>query len=129
MRSAIAARTGCIALLTTALASGAPQPSRTTSTDLEKIQHIVVIFAENRSFDNLYGLFPGANGIPGVNATGTGTVSAQLDRNAAGTTLAKLPQTWGGVTAAGQTPVVTQAQSDNLANQPFRIDTTFGVGT
>ena len=94
-----------------------------------KVSNVVVIFAENRSFDNLYGLFPGANGIPGVNASATGTFIAQTDRNAAGTTLAKLPQTWGGVTAAGQSPVVTQAQSDNLANQPFRIDTAFGIGT
>ncbi|MBI5264749.1 MAG: acid phosphatase [Bradyrhizobium sp.] len=31
--------------------------------DLSKIQNIVVIYAENRSFDHLYGLFPGANGI------------------------------------------------------------------
>ena len=31
--------------------------------DLTKIQTIVVIYAENRSFDHLYGLFPGANGI------------------------------------------------------------------
>ena len=30
---------------------------------LRKIETIVVIYAENRSFDNLYGLFPGANGI------------------------------------------------------------------
>jgi len=93
------------------------------------VQNIVVIYAENRSFDNLYGLFPGANGIPGVNSSGTGTIAAQTDRTAAGATLTKLPQTWGGVTAAGQTPVVTQAQSDNLANQPFRIDSTFGIGT
>ena len=30
---------------------------------LDAIQHVVVIYAENRSFDNLYGLFPGASGI------------------------------------------------------------------
>src|SRR5204863_7070610 len=35
--------------------------------DLSRIETIVVIYAENRSFDHLYGLFPGANGI--VNAT------------------------------------------------------------
>jgi acid phosphatase len=33
------------------------------ATALAKIEHIVVIYAENRSFDHLYGLFPGANGI------------------------------------------------------------------
>ncbi len=31
--------------------------------DLSRIETIVVIYAENRSFDHLYGLFPGANGI------------------------------------------------------------------
>jgi acid phosphatase len=35
--------------------------------DLSRVETIVVIYAENRSFDHLYGLFPGANGI--VNAT------------------------------------------------------------
>jgi len=29
---------------------------------LGKIRTIVVIYAENRSFDHLYGFFPGANG-------------------------------------------------------------------
>ena len=28
-----------------------------------RIEHVIVIYSENRSFDNLYGLFPGANGI------------------------------------------------------------------
>ena len=32
-------------------------------TSMDQIKHIVVIYAENRSFDNLYGLYPGANGI------------------------------------------------------------------
>lgn len=30
---------------------------------LKKIDHILVVYLENRSFDNLYGLFPGANGL------------------------------------------------------------------
>lgn len=30
---------------------------------MNKIEHVVVIYAENHSFDNLYGKFPGANGI------------------------------------------------------------------
>ena len=30
---------------------------------LERITNVVVIYGENRSFDNRYGLFPGANGI------------------------------------------------------------------
>ena len=39
--------------------------------------------------------------------------------------LASLPQTWGGVTAAGISPVVTQAQSAGLANRPFQVETAF----
>jgi acid phosphatase len=39
----------------------APQPA--TAADLSRIDTIVVIYPENRSFDHLYGLFPGANGI------------------------------------------------------------------
>ncbi|MBK7062721.1 MAG: hypothetical protein IPH51_20685 [Rubrivivax sp.] len=35
---------------------------------------MVVIYAENRAFDNLYGLFPGANGIPGRNSCSTARV-------------------------------------------------------
>jgi phospholipase C len=31
--------------------------------DLNKIQHVVVIYMENHSFDNLYGSFPGADGL------------------------------------------------------------------
>ncbi len=31
---------------------------------IHKIQHIVVIMQENRSFDNYFGTYPGANGIP-----------------------------------------------------------------
>jgi len=90
-----------------------------------KVDTIVVIYAENRGFDNMYGLFPGANGIPGVNPTGTGTIHPQIDRDAAGTLLPKLPQSWGGVTASGFMPPITQAMSDNLPNQPYRLQTTY----
>ncbi len=31
--------------------------------DLDKIKHVVVIYLENHSFDNLYGSYPGANGL------------------------------------------------------------------
>ena len=30
---------------------------------LGRINHFVVLYLENHSFDNMYGLFPGANGI------------------------------------------------------------------
>jgi acid phosphatase len=90
-----------------------------------KVQTVVVIYAENRSFDNMFGLFPGANGIPGLNSSATGTISPQVDRD--GSPLAKLPQTWNGVTLAGQTPVITQAMSDNLPNKPFNIEAQYSL--
>ena len=51
---------------------------------LGRLHHIVVIYLENHSFDNLYGEFPGANGL--ANAAGTTT---QVD--ASGTRFANLP--------------------------------------
>jgi acid phosphatase len=87
---------------------------------------VVVIYAENRSFDGLYGNFPGANGLSAVvdaNGNPTAAYVKQLDRD--GTVLAKLPQTWGGATAAGVVPAVSQAQTDGLANAPFSIETGF----
>jgi phospholipase C len=43
---------------------------------LQNIDHIVVIYQENWSFDALYGSFPGANGISNASATS----QAQIDR-------------------------------------------------
>ena len=40
------------------------QPSARAA--VAKINHVVVIYLENRSFDNLYGEFPGADGIVGL---------------------------------------------------------------
>jgi phospholipase C len=38
-------------------------PSPPASGDITKINHVVVIYLENHSFDNLYGQFAGANGL------------------------------------------------------------------
>ena len=38
---------------------------------IHKIQHVVVIMQENRSFDEYFGTFPGANGIPMHNGVPT----------------------------------------------------------
>lgn len=106
---------------------GGTPPVDTTTALQNKVQNIVVIYAENRSFDNLYGNFPGANGVSSVvDATGAPTAAyvPQKDRDGV-SVLATLPQTWGGVTAPGVTPVVTQAQSAGLANRPFAIETAF----
>ena len=39
-------------------------PTASTATGIHKIQHIVVIMQENRSFDSYFGTYPGADGIP-----------------------------------------------------------------
>ncbi len=39
-------------------------PARAALEGIHKIQHVVVIMQENRSFDTYFGTFPGANGIP-----------------------------------------------------------------
>lgn len=90
------------------------------------IQNVVVIYAENRGFDNLYGLYPGADGIPGVNPSSSGGYVPQTDRDADGTVLARLPKVWGGVTASGQAVNVPEGSTANQANQPFQIDAASG---
>ena len=87
---------------------------------IDAIDTVVVIYAENRAFDNLFGLFPGANGIPGVNPTAVGAYLPQVDRD--GTPLATLPPAWGGLTAVNATTTVSEAQTRGLPNRPFRID-------
>ncbi len=104
-----------------------PAPLDTTAALQAKVQNIVVIYAENRSFDNLYGHFPGANGLSTVVNTDGSTTSSyvkQVDRDGT-TVLATLPQTWGGVTAPGSSLTVTQAQSAGLPNAPFKVETAF----
>jgi phospholipase C len=76
---------------------------------LERIQHIVVIYAENRSFDNLYGLFPGADGV----ANATPDQYTQVDYD--GKPLPHLPPVWKGTQPDPAFP-------KDLPNRPFRID-------
>ncbi|HEX3398089.1 MAG TPA: acid phosphatase [Steroidobacteraceae bacterium] len=88
-----------------------------------QIDTIVIIYAENRAFDNLYGNFPDARNLSEVIDRDGRPLPAyhpQLDRD--GKVLSVLPPTWGGVTAAGVTPVVTQQQSVGLPNAPFSIE-------
>lgn len=73
-----------------------------------EIGHIVVIYTENRSFDNVFGLFPGADGL----AVGADRF-AQVDAD--GSPLSKLP------------PIRFEARVDErfpraLPNAPFAID-------
>jgi phospholipase C len=56
-----------------AIAGSAPSAParRAAASGLGKIQHIVIIMQENRSFDSYFGTFPGANGIPMSNGVPT----------------------------------------------------------
>ncbi len=91
---------------------------------LENIKTVVVIYGENRSFDNLYGLFPGANGV--ANATpDNGTV--QKDRD--GSTLSVLPPVWaskkekkGDKDGPPAKPTPDPLYPTSMPNAPFLID-------
>jgi phospholipase C len=78
---------------------------------LEKLEHIVVIYAENRSFDHLYGLFPGADGL----AQATVEQTTQLDHD--GKPLPHLPPIWKQGTREPDPRFPQQ-----LPNRPFRLD-------
>jgi phospholipase C len=90
---------------------------------IQDVATFVVIYAENRSFDNLYGSFPGANGLAQV----TPATYTQIDRD--GSVLKELPPIWDGLTAKGVVPAVTQAQTEHLPNAPFAIDDPKGFNT
>ncbi|MDO9142555.1 MAG: acid phosphatase [Methylobacter sp.] len=92
-----------LALVVLALSISQAEPKK----GLEKIDHIVVIYLENRSFDNLFGLFPGANGLAKAK-------KAPLQIDEYGRAYIALP------------PVFDGKQRDNrfpgdLPNQPFDI--------
>src|SRR5260370_3211811 len=58
-----------VAILVVAVACGGPQQSVTPTpvepgVGIHKIQHVVVIMQENRSFDQYFGTYPGADGLP-----------------------------------------------------------------
>jgi phospholipase C len=84
---------------------------------LEKIKHIVVIFLENRSFDNLYGMFPGANGVSNAGAAGT-----QVDRD--GKPYDKLPPA---MNSNLKPPAVDTRFPADLPNKPFQADAYAGL--
>jgi phospholipase C len=66
-----------LALAAGALLAACAQRPAGDAGKLARIQHVVVIYAENHSFDNMYGLFPGANGI----ARATPEQSTQRDHD------------------------------------------------
>jgi len=52
------------ALQVTGAATTPATPSAAGLTGIHKIQHVIIIMQENRSFDSYFGTYPGAAGIP-----------------------------------------------------------------
>jgi phospholipase C len=97
------------ALLSFLVAAGMPQLGAAAS--LSDIKHIVVIYLENRSFDNLFGAFPGADGLANAGDTAT-----QVDKD--GKPYATLPQP----IDTNQKPPAPDARFPaDLPNKPFEI--------
>ena len=94
-----------------AVLAGCAAPPSGPRAGLDRIEHVIILYAENRSFDNLYGLFPGANGL----ANATPTQFTQIEHD--GQALPHLPPVWKGTTAAADPAFPAQ-----LPNRPFRID-------
>ena len=107
-------------LAVSALLLSCAAPSPPDRRAIDRVDTVVVIYAENRAFDTFYGLFPGANGIPGLNPSAVGTVLPQRDFD--GSVLTVLPPAWDGLTAPGAAQVVTQAQTVGMPNRPFPLD-------
>jgi phospholipase C len=78
---------------------------------LKKIDHILVVYLENRSFDSLYGLFPGANGLAQA-----GGAAVQVDKD--GKPYATLPA----VMDTNRKPHdIDDRFPQDLPNKPFDI--------
>lgn len=99
-------------LAAAALLAGCATPPSSGSADsaarIGKVKNLVVIYAENHSFDNMYGLFPGANGI----ANATPAQYTQVDHD--GTPLPELI-----VFGPDGKP---NPAFPRMPNKPFRID-------
>ena len=63
VRATIVAAATCLCALVAFPALAAGQQASTPE-GIHKIQHVVMIMQENRSFDSYFGTFPGADGIP-----------------------------------------------------------------
>ena len=116
--------------LTLAAALALLAPAIAAAQGMPDIQTIVVIYAENRSFDNLYGTFPGARGLSAASATAV----TQLDRD--GKPMRGLPAVWGGIAGnvlqgAPTAPVgLTQGQTALFLgsfNHPYDVASLYGA--
>src|ERR1700761_1742710 len=119
------------AIVITAASLSAVSQALAAAPKLNDIQTVVVIYAENRSFDNLFGGFPGANGL----ARASRTAVVQLDRD--GKPMRGLPAVWGGtgekvLKGAPVAPVgLTEGQTGEFLHQfnpPYDVAALYKLG-
>ncbi len=91
--------------------SASPSTADIASHASSGIDHIIVIYLENHSFDNLFGTFPGAEGIRQAGAAGI-----QVDGQ--GKVFAMLPA----ILKAGLKVALPDERFPLLPNRPFLID-------
>ncbi len=77
MRNCITTAATILGIAAASMLACAGATAQVSDEDLARIETIVVIYPENRSFDHLYGFFPGANGI----AQATDEEKTQLDHD------------------------------------------------
>jgi acid phosphatase len=94
-------------------------PVPVAATQLSDIEHIIVIYLENHSFDNLFGLFPGADGLAAAGAT-----KIQVDKN--GRPYDFLPPVIDH--PYGAPPHIKPRFPTQLPNQPFNIEAYVPMG-
>ena len=87
--------------------------------NINVLNHIVVIFLENHSFDNLYGEFAGAEGL-----SSPGAAISQLDNS--NSPFDTLPQP---MDTGPSTPVPDTRFPSDLANAPFPIEDYVAIDT
>jgi phospholipase C len=115
----LVAVTGMLAL--TAGSVAAPGNGNGDANKLQQVQHIVVIYEENHSFDNLYGGWEGINGRDNADVAHTTQV------NQAGTPYTCLKQDDVNLTAPPLSATCTDSTTattftSHFANAPFTID-------
>jgi phospholipase C len=98
-----------------ALSVALPSRSRAEGT-LDLVSNILIVYMENHSFDNLFGQYPGVDGIENA-----GAHARQTDRS--GKPYEHLPPTKDPFTGADNpTPLRAVEALVGLPNKPFRID-------
>ncbi|MBV8619621.1 MAG: acid phosphatase [Curvibacter sp.] len=85
------------------------------------VRHVVVIYLENRSFNNLFGNFPG---VSQPLAQAPASAARQRDRN--GELLPALPPVWGGMvprsqSLGGKTYLIDEQKIKDLPNGPYAL--------